>query len=73
MVSVVSIVEGFILAIIFTVILEILGVTSVLGLTAPIVGFLIAGISLVIYPSTLLMERLMEHSWVSLEQLFCGF
>jgi Family of unknown function (DUF5518) len=44
MVSVVSIVEGFILAIIFTVILEILGLKSVLGLTAPIVGFLIAGI-----------------------------
>lgn len=44
MVSVVAIVEGFILAIIFTVILVILGVGSVLGLSAAIVGFLIAGI-----------------------------
>jgi hypothetical protein len=44
MVSVVAVVEGFILAIIFTVILAILGVGSVLGLPVALIGFLIAGI-----------------------------
>ncbi len=44
MVSVVAVVEGFILAIIFTVVLAILGVGSVLGLPVALVGFLIAGI-----------------------------
>jgi hypothetical protein len=38
------VVEGFILAIIFTVVLAILGVGSVLGLSVALVGFLIAGI-----------------------------
>lgn len=44
MVSVVAVVEGFILAIIFTVVLAILGVGSVLGLPVALFGFLIAGI-----------------------------
>jgi Family of unknown function (DUF5518) len=44
MVSVSAIVEGFILAIIFTVILSLLGVGSILGLTVSMVGFLLAGI-----------------------------
>ena len=44
MVSVSAVVEGFILAIIFTVVLAILGVGSVLGLPVAMVGFLIAGI-----------------------------
>jgi hypothetical protein len=44
MVSVGAIVEGFILAIIFTVILSLLGVGSILGLTVSMVGFLLAGI-----------------------------
>jgi hypothetical protein len=44
MVSVVAVVEGFILAIIITVVLSILGVGSVLGLSVALVGFLIAGI-----------------------------
>ena len=44
MVSVGAIVEGFILAIIITVVLSILGVGSVLGLPVAIFGFLIAGI-----------------------------
>jgi len=44
MVSVGVIIEGFILAIIITVVLSILGVGSVLGLPAAIFGFLIAGI-----------------------------
>jgi hypothetical protein len=44
MVSVGAIVEGFILAIIITVILSILGVGSVVGLPVAIFGFLIAGI-----------------------------
>ncbi|MFZ0441766.1 MAG: DUF5518 domain-containing protein [Methanobacterium sp.] len=44
MVSVVTIIEGFILAVIFTVILITLGVGTVLGEPAVLVGFLIAGI-----------------------------
>jgi hypothetical protein len=44
MVSVGAIVEGFILAIIITVVLSILGVGSVVGLPVAIFGFLIAGI-----------------------------
>ncbi|MGZ7136185.1 MAG: DUF5518 domain-containing protein [Methanobacterium sp.] len=44
MVSVVAIVEGFILAIIFTVVLALLGVGSVLGFPDSMVGFLLAGI-----------------------------
>ena len=44
MVSVSAVVEGFILAILFTVVLAILGVGSVLGLPVALVGFLIAGI-----------------------------
>ncbi|MBP2046817.1 DUF5518 domain-containing protein [Methanobacterium aggregans] len=44
MVSVGVVVEGFILAIIFTVVLAILGVGSVLGLSVALFGFLIAGI-----------------------------
>jgi hypothetical protein len=44
LVSVSAVVEGFILAIIFTVILAILGVGSVLGLPVALVGFLLAGI-----------------------------
>lgn len=44
MVSVGAVVEGFILAIIFTVVLAILGVGSVLGLPVALFGFLIAGI-----------------------------
>src|SRR5664279_4893837 len=44
MVSVGAIVEGFILAIIITVVLSILGVGSVIGLPVAIFGFLIAGI-----------------------------
>jgi predicted membrane protein len=42
MVSVVAVVEGFILAIIFTVILAILGIGSVLGLPVSLFGFLLA-------------------------------
>jgi hypothetical protein len=44
MVSVGAVVTGFILAIIFTVVLSILGVGSVLGLPVALVGFLVAGI-----------------------------
>jgi hypothetical protein len=44
MVSVGAIVEGFILAIIFTVVLAILGVGSVMGLPVSMIGFLLAGI-----------------------------
>ena len=44
MVSVVAIIEGFILAVIFTVILIILGAGTVFGEPAVLVGFLIAGI-----------------------------
>lgn len=44
MVSVGAVVEGFILAIIFTVVFAILGVGSVLGLPVALFGFLIAGI-----------------------------
>ncbi len=44
MVSVGAVVEGFVLAIIFTVVLSILGVGSVLGFPVAIVGFLLAGI-----------------------------
>jgi hypothetical protein len=44
MVSVVTIIEGFILAVIFTVILIILGAGTVLGEPAVLVGFLLAGI-----------------------------
>ncbi len=44
MVSVVVIIEGFILAVIFTVILIILGAGTVFGEPAVLVGFLIAGI-----------------------------
>lgn len=44
MVSVVAVVEGFILAIIFTIVLVILGVGSVLGLSVALFSFLIAGI-----------------------------
>ena len=44
MVSVGAVVTGFILAIIFTVLLSILGVGSVLGLPVALVGFLVAGI-----------------------------
>jgi H+/Cl- antiporter ClcA len=44
MVSVGAIIEGFILAIIITVILAILGVGSVLGLPVALFGFLLAGI-----------------------------
>ena len=44
MVSVGAMVEGFILAIIFTVVLSFLGVGSILGLTVSMVGFLLAGI-----------------------------
>ena len=44
MVSVVTIIEGFILAVIFTVILIILGAGTVFGEPAVLVGFLIAGI-----------------------------
>jgi Family of unknown function (DUF5518) len=44
MVSVVAVVEGFILAIIFTVVLGILGVGSIMGLTVSMIGFLLAGI-----------------------------
>ena len=44
MVSVGAIIEGFILAIIITVVLSILGIGSVLGLPVAIFGFLIAGI-----------------------------
>ena len=44
MVSIVSIIEGFILAVIITVILVILGVGTVLGEPAVLIGFLLAGI-----------------------------
>lgn len=44
MVNVVSIIEGFILAVIFTVILIILGAGTVFGEPAVLVGFFIAGI-----------------------------
>jgi len=44
MVSVGAVVEGFILAIIFTVVLAVLGVGSVLGLPVALFGFLIASI-----------------------------
>ena len=44
MVSVVAVVEGFILAIIFTVVLALMGVGLVLGLPVSMVGFLLAGI-----------------------------
>jgi hypothetical protein len=44
LVSVVAVVEGFILAIIFTVVLVMLGVGSVLGLSVALFSFLIAGI-----------------------------
>lgn len=44
MVSVGAVVEGFVLAIIFTVVLSILGVGSVMGFPVAIVGFLLAGI-----------------------------
>jgi H+/Cl- antiporter ClcA len=44
MVSVGAVVEGFILAIIFTVVLSILGVGSVLELPVAMFGFLLAGI-----------------------------
>jgi len=44
MVSVGAVVEGFILAILITLVLSILGVGSVLGLSVAIFGFLIAGI-----------------------------
>jgi len=44
MVSVGAIIEGFILAIIITVVLAILGVGSVLGLPVALFGFLLAGI-----------------------------
>jgi hypothetical protein len=44
MVSVVAIVEGFILAVIFTVILVILGAGTVFGQPAVLFGFLLAGI-----------------------------
>ena len=44
MVSIGAVVEGFILAIIFTLVLAILGVGSVLGLPVALFGFLIAGI-----------------------------
>jgi len=44
MVSVGAVVTGFVLAIIFTVVLSILGVGSVLGLPVALVGFLVAGI-----------------------------
>jgi heme/copper-type cytochrome/quinol oxidase subunit 4 len=39
-----AIIKGFILAIIFTVILSVLSVGSVFGLTVSMVGFLLAGI-----------------------------
>ena len=44
MVSFGAIIKGFILAIIFTVILSVLSVGSVFGLTVSMVGFLLAGI-----------------------------
>jgi len=44
MVSVGTIIEGFILAIIITIVLAILGVGSVLGLPVALFGFLLAGI-----------------------------
>ena len=44
MVSIGAVVKGFILAIIFTLVLAILGVGSVLGLPVTLFGFLIAGI-----------------------------
>jgi fucose 4-O-acetylase-like acetyltransferase len=44
LVSVVSIIEGFILAVIFTVILIILGAGTILGEPTVLVGFLLAGI-----------------------------
>ena len=44
MVSLVAVVEGFILAIIFTIVLVILGVGSILGLSVALFSFLIAGI-----------------------------
>jgi H+/Cl- antiporter ClcA len=44
MVSVGAVVTGFVLAIIFTIVLSILGVGSVLGLPVALVGFLVAGI-----------------------------
>lgn len=44
MVNVVTIIEGFILAVIFTVILLILGAGTVLGEPAVLIGFLLAGI-----------------------------
>jgi hypothetical protein len=44
MVSVGAVVTGFVLAIIFTIILSILGVGSVLGLSVAMVSFLVAGI-----------------------------
>jgi hypothetical protein len=44
LVSVVTIIEGFILAVIFTVILVTLGMGTVLGEPAVLVGFLLAGI-----------------------------
>ena len=44
LVSLVAVVEGFILAIIFTIVLVILGVGSILGLSVALFSFLIAGI-----------------------------
>jgi hypothetical protein len=44
LVSIVSIIEGFILAVIFTVTLILLGVGTILGEPAILVGFLLAGI-----------------------------
>ncbi|MDO8869537.1 MAG: DUF5518 domain-containing protein [Methanobacteriaceae archaeon] len=44
MASIAVVVEGFILAIIFTVVLAILGIGSVMGLPVALFGFLIAGI-----------------------------
>lgn len=44
MVSIVSIIEGFIIAVILTVILVIVGAGTILGQPAVLVGFLLAGI-----------------------------
>jgi hypothetical protein len=44
MVSIVVILKGFILAIIFTIALTVLGIGSVIGLSAVMLGFFIAGI-----------------------------
>jgi hypothetical protein len=44
LVSVVSIVEGFILAVIFTILLILVGAGTVFGQPAVLVGFLVAGI-----------------------------